>query len=216
MVMVLVFGDSIAYGAYDRMGGWAQRLRMALDRRTREDENFYATVYNLSTDGATADTLTMRFQNEMQARYSQSEKTVVIFAVGINDAQYVHSQDSLRCPPDIFTENIKNLLSVAKGFTQGESIVFIGLTPVDQRRVDPIPWTVDYSYRNKDIEQYSNMIRDVCLQNHIHFVNLYAVLSDPKARWNMRLEDGVHPNTRGHILIFQIVEDYLNKNKILD
>lgn len=216
MVMVLVFGDSIAYGSYDNMGGWVNRLRLALDRRTRNDDTFYSTVYNLSIDGDTADTLAQRFQKEMQSRYSQSEKTIIVFAVGTNDAQYVHSQDSLRCPVDIFTENFQNLLSFAKGFTEQENIVFVGITPVDQARVDPIPWTVDYSYRNKDLETYNKIIQDVCLQNRIHFINLFKVLSDPSVKWNTMLEDGVHPNTRGHILIFQIVEDYLNKNGILD
>ena len=41
MGRILIFGDSITYGAWDKEGGWVQRLRKFLDERNLTDPNFY-------------------------------------------------------------------------------------------------------------------------------------------------------------------------------
>ncbi len=40
---ILIFGDSIAHGVWDREGGWAQRLRRFLD-----EKKFPIPLFNLS------------------------------------------------------------------------------------------------------------------------------------------------------------------------
>ena len=44
MTCLLVFGDSITYGAWDLEGGWVQRLRSFIDKKNLTDPNFYCLV----------------------------------------------------------------------------------------------------------------------------------------------------------------------------
>ena len=54
---IIVFGDSIAYGAWDKEGGWVQRLRKILDVKTLSNPDQFYLVYNLSIDGADTELL---------------------------------------------------------------------------------------------------------------------------------------------------------------
>jgi len=80
---ICIFGDSIAWGAYDpERGGWATRLRNYLEKKNR-----YIIVYNLSiSDEITTDLLT-HLEIEIKSR----ESNLIIFAIGTNDAQFIHS-----------------------------------------------------------------------------------------------------------------------------
>ena len=51
MVQILIFGDSIAWGAWDKEGGWVQRLRKLIDEKNLSDPEFYCLVYNLGVSG---------------------------------------------------------------------------------------------------------------------------------------------------------------------
>ena len=79
---ILVFGDSITYGAFDyKSNGWVNRLRLALDDTEKSD--FYTYNLGINSD-ATIDVLN-RFENECAARYIENSNTIIIFAIGIND-----------------------------------------------------------------------------------------------------------------------------------
>ena len=48
MQKIFIFGDSIAYGAWDPAGGWVERLRQWLFMTTRGEYNLGTFLYNLS------------------------------------------------------------------------------------------------------------------------------------------------------------------------
>ena len=89
MVQVLVFGDSIAYGARDGEGGWVQRLRKFLDERNLMG----CLIYNLGVSGDTVQGLLERFEFETEQRMRKGEEAVFIFEVGINDSQFINSKN---------------------------------------------------------------------------------------------------------------------------
>ncbi len=212
MAQILVFGDSIAYGAGDeKEGGWVNRLRKVLDEESFTSFDFYHLVYNLAVSGDSSDDLLERFEFETIQRLKEGEDIIFIFAVGINDSQFIHSQNSLRCLPPEFKNNIKKFIKLAEKFSS--KIIFVGLTPVDEAKTSPIPWNSDKSYKNEYIKKYDEMIKSVCLENKIYFIEIFDEMI--KSDYKDLLADGLHPNSEGHQKIFELVGDFLAEKKII-
>lgn len=190
---ILIFGDSITWGAYDpEQGGWATRLRNYFEEKDNDID-----VYNLGISGDTTADLLSRIEVEAKSR----EPNLIIFSIGINDAQFIHSTNGLRVALDEFQQNIAKLFSIAKKFT--DKIVFVGLTKVDESKTTPIPWDTDKSYTNENIKRLDNAIKKFCEDRKLKFIPLDSVVG------NDDLIDGLHPNTKGHIKIFNRMKSEL-------
>ncbi|MBU4000173.1 SGNH/GDSL hydrolase family protein, partial [Patescibacteria group bacterium] len=87
MPQILVFGDSIAYGAWDKEGGWVERLKVFTNRKAISSGlEFYCAVYNLAIDGDYTRTLLKRLESETKQRADVGQETIFVFAIGKNDA----------------------------------------------------------------------------------------------------------------------------------
>ncbi|MCD6279715.1 hypothetical protein J7J26_03010 [Candidatus Micrarchaeota archaeon] len=212
MTQILIFGDSIAYGAWDKEGGWVQRLKKFLDKKDLTDPNFYCLVYNLGVSGNNSKDLLERFEFETKQRLKENEETIIIFAIGVNDSQFVHSERNHRVPINKFKDNIQKLIKLTQKFSS--KIIFVGLTPVDETKTTPIPWSTDKSYKNEYIQKYNETIKNICDENKIYFIEIFEKLKEMS--YQELLEDGLHPNSEGHQKIFEIVREFLiNRNKII-
>ncbi len=212
MAHICVFGDSISYGAWDtEKEGWVNRLRELLDEKFFSENAEEYIVYNMSVDGDITEGVLNRFESEIKIRLSESE-TIIIFAIGSNDSEWNNNQKSLRVTPEKFKEKVKKLIELAKNFSN--NIVFMGLGPVDEAKVDPIPWLPNTSYKNEYLKQYNNILKSVCDEKSIPFINIFDEFF--KTNYKKLLEDGVHPNSKGHKKIFEIVKDFLIENKIVE
>ena len=88
MSQILIYGDSITYGAWDtEQGGWVARLRKFLDNKADEDEKYYYLVYNLGISGNNSTDILSRFEFEAKQRVREEGETIIIFALGTNDSQ---------------------------------------------------------------------------------------------------------------------------------
>ncbi len=203
---ILVFGDSIAYGAWDREGGWVQRLRKFLDEHYNG-----CIVYNLGISSNTSLDLLKRFEFETKQRLEEDDETIIIFSIGINDSMFILSENKNKIGLEKFKENIQELISIAQKFSS--KIIFVGLTPVDEMRTTPIPWDNNKIYRNQDIQRFDKTIKNVCKENGIYFIELFEKLKGLKSQ--ELLADGLHPNSGGHEKIFEFVRDFLVKNNII-
>jgi lysophospholipase L1-like esterase len=97
---ICLFGDSITWGAWDpERGGWGARLRSYF-----ETNNIEVNVYNCGVSGNNTDDLLQRFKVEATAR----KPNIIIFAIGINDSQYVNSKDNPRVPIKNFKITYRN------------------------------------------------------------------------------------------------------------
>jgi len=198
---ICIFGDSIAWGAYDpEHGGWATRLRNYLEKKNRD-----IIVYNLSVSDDTTTDLLTQIEIEVKSR----EPNIIIFAIGINDAQFIHSTKSLRVSLDEFKNNLKKLHAIAKKFT--DKIVFVGLTSVDESKTKPISWNNDVSYVNENIKHFDGAMKKFCEENDVKFISMDGIINIAD------LDDGLHPNTEGHKKIFDKIkleiENLLQSNK---
>jgi lysophospholipase L1-like esterase len=206
MTVLCVFGDSVAYGAWDfEKGGWVNRLRGFLEQRMLKNQKEYYIIYNCSIFGDTSEDLLKRFEFELKQRIKENEETIIIFAIGINDSQFLHMESKLRITAEEFEQNIQKLIELAKKFTQ--KIIFVGLIPVDESKVSPLPWNPNKSYRNGYIEEYNEIIREICKENQVEFIEIFEEWI--KIDYKSLLEDGLHPNTIGHQKIFESVKSCL-------
>ncbi len=183
----MYFWDSITYGAFDpEKGGWANRLRLYLDSRY----DFEDEVYNLGISGDNTEGLLERFDAEAKFR----ESGLFIFAIGINDSQYVISEKQNRVPLDKFEQNIKELISRARKIDN--KILFIGLTPVDEAKTTPIPWNKDKMYKNEYVKKYNNKIKEICKSERVDFIDIFSEMIEKD--YKSMLIDGLHPDSKGH------------------
>jgi acyl-CoA thioesterase-1 len=203
MKKIFIFGDSIAYGAWDPAGGWVERLRQWLFGTTRDEYNLGTFLYNLSIVGETTAELRTRFPTELAARQPAPED-LIVFATGINDAQCVHGQP-IATPADVCT-NVRALLQQARAWTP--RLCWVGLTPVDDARTTPIPWMPDRAYRTATVAAFEAAIRQTAAAEVIPYIEFFSAWTADRA-YQQLLFDGIHPNAAGHAQIYERMKAFL-------
>ncbi len=112
---ICIFGDSITWGAYDPDGGgWATRIRNYFEAQNQDVD-----VYNLGISGDSTADLINRIEREAKPR----EPDLIVFAIGINDAQFIHSTGNPRISAAKFQDNLEKILSIAKKFTSNLVVI---------------------------------------------------------------------------------------------
>jgi len=197
---ICIFGDSITWGAFDpKKGGWVSRLKSYFEI----NEDYNVEVYNQGVSGDDTDSLLARFKTECIARKPQ----IIIFAIGINDSQYMITKDNPQVSLKKFQNNLIKLINQAKNFSS--KIVFIGITKVEESKTMPVFWSSERFYDNNNIFKYNLIIKNLTKKLNLPFMDLFDLLSIND------FEDGIHPNSNGHKKIFLKVKDYLLDKKII-
>jgi lysophospholipase L1-like esterase len=193
---ICVFGDSIAWGAYDPAnGGWATLLRNYVER---EWERFNdKSVYNLAICGETTTTLFPRFEAEFKVR----EPEIVLIAIGTNDSSNWNIGGDPVVKPQDFQANLLKITEIAKKYTS--EIAFVGLSPIDERIAHP--FDTENTFVLSQTRQYNQIIKQYCLQHKLIFIEIMSKLTLGD------IDDGVHPNTTGHQKIFEVVKPVIEK-----
>jgi lysophospholipase L1-like esterase len=210
---IFVFGDSVALGCYDPAGGWVRNLGDFVGVKYFEGNETEYYTYNLSIHSQTTADILIRLENEIPPRLFRGweHDDAVVFAVGLNDSAYVHSKKENWVDFGEFKMNIKKLIDGAGKFSK--KIVFVGLYPIDESKMNPMPYDTDKSYRNDDVKKYDQALREIAKGNGAGYIPIYEKFM---AAGNKNLlYDGAHPNYAGHQLIFETVKDYLLDKKII-
>ena len=183
---ICVFGDSIAWGACDyEKGGWVERLKVDLLKHTDID------VYNFGVSGNTTIDLLARFGAEVAIMKPE----IIVIAIGINDSKYLSNPEVPEVNLKDFETNTLALIDKARRVTN--RLAFIGLTPVDETKTMPRTHQENIKfYENRIIQNYNSVVASICQREEIQFINLFNLLK------NSDLEDGLHPNSNGHQIIF--------------
>lgn len=209
MVRFLIFGDSITYGAWDLEGGWVQRLRNFLDKKTLADEGYYL-VYNLGISGDTSKDLLERFDFETKQRLKEGDETIFLFEIGVNDCGFLISKNNSELSEKEFEHNLKELISKAQKISS--KIVFVGIAPFDESRVSPVPWHKDLVYKNVLAKRFNRIIEKTCQENNLLFIDIFNKITQKDCK---NFEDGAHPDSSGHEKIFEIIKKSLIKERVI-
>lgn len=208
---IIVFGASITYGAWDPVGGWVQRLRTQLDKKSLRSPRYRSRVHNLGISSNTSVDLLRRFKRELEPRIFSGHKPCIVISIGLNDAAYNLKTKRPMTAPRRFKKTIAAIIRLAKRYTN--QIVFVGLTPADEPRTNPVPWNRQKSYRNQYIREYNGYVQAICKRLNIHFINLISIFSPTQVV--TLLVDGIHPNSLGHQMIYKRVARFLSSRHIL-
>lgn len=194
MSRIIIFGDSIAWGAFDtESGGWAHRLRQQYVAEYDDCE-----VYVLGITGNTSSDVLKRFECESEAR----NPDVVLFAIGINDSAIV--KDKSWVSLEEFMQNINRLIT--RSHEVGYEVGFIGLTRVNEELTTPVQWDNNYHYENGLIKRYDERLKQICEKEEVLYCDVSTVIQ------NEELFDGLHPNAKGHEKLFKVIEKFVSEN----
>lgn len=215
MANILVFGASTTYGAWDPEGGWVQRLRKWIDEKNIKEKKYtdysgISLIYNLGISDETTKDLIKRFKSDTEPRLWANN--IFLFSCVLNDASFDNETNSLLITPEEFTNNIKQLISMARNYSG--KIIFIGSLPVDEEKTNPIPWNAQRSYKNEFVQKYNEIIKSICQEEGVGFLEIFQKVIG--TNYQDLLEDGLHGNAQGHQFIFEEVRDYLIRNNIVD
>ncbi len=162
MARCCIFGDSIGFGYADKKGGWVDRLK-----RYFLAQQIDFAIYNQSVSGDTTQDLLQRLRNECLSR----NPDFIIFAIGMNDSQFLKDEKRIRTEQEKFKENLSLLLTIAKEFTS--RIMFVGLTKVDESKTLPIPYDVNRYYYLKNVKDYNQIVQDFCKEANLQFIDVF-------------------------------------------
>lgn len=208
-MIYIIFGDSISYGAWDKEGGWVERLREKLDEKFFSNPKSWNLIYNVGISGDTTEDILERFEFETKQRIKEDSEVTFIFAIGANDSEFLHDKKDFKVPKNKFRKNIKKIIELARKYS--DKIVFVGFTPAEDTKTDPIEWNKNISYINKYIKEYNDEIKSVCKENNVDFIKIFEDWM--KKDYKKLLHEGIHPNSEGHKLIYEKVEKFLRKWK---
>jgi lysophospholipase L1-like esterase len=209
MGAILCFGDSITFGQ-DYNGGWCGYLKRWFE--TPEKDNL---VYNLGICGDTTFDLIERFDIESNARIwfeDPTDKYTTLIAIGANDCKYKQgaSPENVMVSNDDFANNIDKLIAKASSFKQ--KVAFIGILPVDEAKRS-VPSAHDTVFTNDRVTNFNNIIRDRCKNAGVSFLDMNKIML--RKDYKLLLDDGLHPNLKGHRFVFSKVRTFLKKNDLL-
>lgn len=208
MAVIYAFGDSITYGSWDTVnGGWCSLLRKHVDQKNAKDPNAYIRLYNLGIPGEATDTAVKRFLPELNARGRRDEEYIFIIAFGANDACFIPSRQELNVTIDDFTKNIQQMVTYAKECSQ--KIILLNITPViDELTINPVG--KDRSRHNQRYQEYNEQLAQIAKDHNLVFIDMNSAFASRDYQ-KLLCADGLHPNDKGHQLMFDLISNELDK-----
>ncbi|MEF8880634.1 MAG: GDSL-type esterase/lipase family protein [Candidatus Nanohaloarchaea archaeon] len=207
---ILVFGHSITKGMWDIEGGWVQRLENFLNTRaleTQEEENI-CYVYNLGVSGDTTEHLLKRLEEEYRRRTEERYDTLLMIQIGANDT--IIQNGDVNIGKEEFEANFEQLLKTSKRIA--DEVIVVGDFPV-AKDMEEIPYAPDNILRNEKVHEYEDIKEKVTNKHDIEYIDLFKTVKEEK---NTKfLEEGVHPTSEGHKLIFQEVKERLEEKELI-
>ena len=199
---ILIFGDSIAYGKWDKKGGWVARLRRYIDIKYNLSGKNNLQVYNLGIPGEVAPRLAERFKFELEKRViDPSDKVLVIIAVGVNDSNPNNWLSKKQTPENTFKKSLTEMIDIAKDHKY--EVFLIGLLPADEEKTNGY-------FNNEFIKKYDSFIKDVSEISRVSHLSLFQDFNNEN--YLSTLVDGIHPNSEGHKMLSEKIITFLSEN----
>jgi len=204
MLKILCFGDSITYGENDPVnGGWVELLKKQFLTKYANSLFQEAFVFNLGIGGETTDGLICRFESEFSSRTHKNQNSIVILSYGANDI-VIHKGKN-KVPQQYFERNL--LQSIKRAQSLGGRVVLTGILPIADSNDGTVNQHGDIRF-SRDVESYNRLLKNISKENQCQYIDLFAEFKRHSAK-SLFCEDGLHPNSEGHQLIFYSVDKTL-------
>jgi len=203
MASMICFGDSITRGESDAdYGGWADRIKTRLIKQFVETGKDKISVFNMGISGETTNGLIQRFQHEFLTRQAVDKQDTVLFGYGAND---LAKQDgSYLVNIETYIDNISRCIEFS--IEKGANVALINITPI-AAQLDGIP-NVNNRIRNDEtIRHYNQALLALSVRYDVDLIDVYTPFNDRKEIY--LTADGLHPNSAGHELLYQVISSAL-------
>ncbi len=202
MSQIFIMGASITYGVGGETGGWADMLKLALQKKifSMDGTGEKNEIYNFAKPGATADFVARNYKQQLNEYRNEGEVTVIL-SVGMNNTKAIDSPENYVSTIDDFEKLMLDLIKEIS--SQVDRFIFLGYSPCDENKTYPKlnPLTGKDSYfSNERIFQFNDVVADICNELNVEFIGIDINQKD----WitSYLYEDGLHPNKKGHEYIF--------------
>ncbi len=210
MARIFCFGDSITYGESDTgSGGWVELLKRFYLNQDPKGLPQKTLVYNLGIASETVDGLEQRFSNELASRISSKADNVVVLSYGINDLTKItdrFGKNKNRVPLDYFVNKLQSCIELA--LDKNIRVIVTTILPFASQDdgleniYHEVRFAKDVDLYNQAIKLMSDSTGCTLLDLNLEFLN--------QQREQLLAGDGLHPNEKGHQLIFNRVKDVLD------
>lgn len=201
MTHIICFGDSITRGENDsEKGGWADRLKaycMKLFLKNRKDE---ICVFNMGIGGETTEGLVKRFVSEFDTRLLKDGSNIVTLAYGANDIALLNGKNTVSL--EKFSNNLN--LCINHALKHDATVYLINILPVLEDDNNTKKRAL------KDILRYNDILLSIAQKQNINLIDVHSKFDIIKEE--LLTYDGVHPNSKGHEKIFNIVKEVILPN----
>lgn len=146
-------------------------------------------IYNRGISGDNSNRLLERLESNVLCL----EPEKVVYLIGTNDIACGASAEYI-------AENIKKLIDKTKKSSPDCKIAIQSVYPV-----------IDHKQRkNKDIIPLNELIKGVCRETGVFYIDLYASLCDEKGSFSEKYTyDGLHPNVYGYEIITKAILEFI-------
>ena len=185
------------------MGGWAHRLRLYFNNRTAAGDDVDIRLCNMSIPGETTTGLMERMASEIPPRLREGFENIFIFAYGMNDFAFPPKGTQPLVELECFSENLQSALAIAREYSR--KIYVLNITPV----LDEIAGAQRAGRRIRfcrNMTSYNACIEDLAVANGCTLIDVNKEFIEQNYAL-LLTEDGVHPNSAGHKVIFDIVRN---------
>ena len=205
MRRILIFGDSVEYGAWDTKGGWVDRMKQAAHAHTlstRGKEKIQ--IINLGIGGNTSRKILERMKNEIDARHTPTWDLTLVFSFGTNDSRLKDGVAEVLI--EDFKNNAHSIIELAKSYT--DNILIVGNPPLNENIVR---FKV-FEFFDQRVKQYDEALAEISVAYNMPFISLRSAFVETHAQ--LFAYDNIHPNDDGHELIRKVVEPYILKENL--
>lgn len=194
---VLVFGDSITYGAWDTEAGWVERIKREAHKQTVQSQGSNKLqIINLGIGGDSSTKILKRMPAEIEARYSASWPFVFVITFGANDERSIDGK--IETPIEQFKINVQAIIDLAK--QHSSKILFIGIPPIGKSVVE----FKGQEYSDERAKEYEQHMQEIVENADLPFVPIRPAFEQAGLD-TLYAYDNIHPNDKGHQLIADIV-----------
>jgi lysophospholipase L1-like esterase len=211
MSQIFLFGASSVYGIGGEDGGWGDLTKRALHAQMFGDGGAGESheLYNFGKPGATTEFVLNNFEAQLQ-QYARTKNLIAVVSVGTNNARAQDSPNNyVSTLADYETAMRKLLVALTSKIPH---VICVGYRPVDESKTtpksDPITGGTAY-FMNNRIQEFNKSFSAISKETGATFIGLDV----PPETWIAEYvyKDGLHPNKRGHQLIFEKVWPEIEK-----